>query len=562
MSIQFYHNYGEKSPHQSLLSINGVDVIGTLDEGAEVSCISLEAAKKLKLPIVKADCSAISADKIPMRAVGQTSSNLFAVVKQSKSNSIINLGNFLVISNLGVNLLIGQPTKVDTSMVSIPHKRIICFKDIQDSEISVPYLTQTKAKKQYMSVTARRCMVLYPNEKLTVQLPPNFALSRTVCITPKKNQAWLQPQVLAVTENVVCLQNKSGQPQLIKKKTPIADIRACILQNTNSVAIENSVVIQNQELQSDSHPTAPLNCEISDVPSVCKVMDYPPDPLSMQLPSNWDHSEDFTHDVSIDPDDNLPQHWKQKYLHLVLSFKDVINYRPGRYNGKFGWVDNTIDFSSHPPPTSKIHMPNYSEEMMRKLADKMDELEKWNILVTPDSVGVTPVYVSPSLLVPKDDGKWRVVTNFTGLNNYIRKAPALSPTIEEVKLALAKFKHIASLDLSHYYFQNGMSRHDMQFLATHHPYKGIRMYAVEPQGLKNASEHSYERLARVIGDLCQRGIVTRQADGVYVGGNTLTELYDHLTEVLQRFRDSSLTVKPSKFVINPNKIILFCWEKT
>ena len=58
------------------------------------------------------------------------------------------------------------------------------------------------------------------------------------------------------------------------------------------------------------------------------------------------------------------------------------------------------------------------------------------------------------------------------------------------------------------------------------------------------------------------GIVTRQADGVYVGGNTLTELYDHLTEVLQRFRDASLTVKPSKFVINPDKIILFGWEKT
>ena len=145
------------------------------------------------------------------------------------------------------------------------------------------------------------------------------------------------------------------------------------------------------------------------------------------------------------------------------------------------------------------------------------------------------------------------MTNFTGLNNYIRKAPALSPTIEEVKLSLAKFKYIASLDLSHYYFQNGMSRHDMQFLATHHPFKGIRMYAVEPQGLKNASEHSYERLARIIGDLCQKGTVTRQADGVYVGGNTLSSLYDNLNEVLQRFRDCSLTIKPSKFIINPKK---------
>ena len=115
----------------------------------------------------------------------------------------------------------------------------------------------------------------------------------------------------------------------------------------------------------------------------------------------------------------------------------------------------------------------------------MDELEKWKVLVTPDSVGVTPVYVSPSLIVPKVDGKWRLVTNFTGLNAHIRKTPAMSSTIEEAKLALARYKHIACLDLSQYYFQNGMSKEDMQFLATQHPYKGIRLYSVEPQGSRS-----------------------------------------------------------------------------
>ena len=101
-------------------------------------------------------------------------------------------------------------------------------------------------------------------------------------------------------------------------------------------------------------------------------------------------------------------------------------------------MPNTIDFPTPPPPTSKIHLPNYSEDMLRELAKKMDQLEEWKVLVTPESVGVTPVYVSPSLLVPKDDKQWRLVTNFTGLNSHIRKAPALSPTIEQAKLALAK----------------------------------------------------------------------------------------------------------------------------
>ena len=544
----------EKSP-SIVLTINGIDIIGTLDEGAEVSCISLDAAKKLKLSLVKTDCSAVSADKIPMRAIGQTSSKLVAVVKQSKSSSIIDLGHFLVISNLGVDLLIGQPTKVDTSMVSVPHKRIVYFRDINNLEASAPYHSSSTNGKQYMSVTARKCMLIYPNEHITVQLPSQFVASRRVCVTPKKNQAWLRSNILPVVNNTVCLKNESQSPQLIDKKTPIADIRSCIIADTKSY--DGHVLGYPSGIELDEN----LSTSLKAVSSACKVSTSPVDPVSLQFPSNWDYTEDFTQDVSIDPDNCMSSSWKQKFKHLVTSFKDVINYRPGRYNGSYGYVDNTIDFSSPPPPTSKIHMPNYSEEMLLLLAEKMDELEKWKVLVTPDSVGVTPVYVSPSLLVPKDVGKWRVVTNFTGLNNYIRKTPALSPTIEEVKLTLAKFKFIASLDLSHYYFQNGMSRYDMQFLATHHPFKGIRMYAVEPQGLKNASEHSYERLARVIGDFCQRGIVTRQADGVYVGGNSELELHDNLSEVLQRFRDCCLTVKPSKFIINPKKIVLFGWEK-
>ena len=53
------------------------------------------------------------------------------------------------------------------------------------------------------------------------------------------------------------------------------------------------------------------------------------------------------------------------------------------------------------------------------------------------------------MLVPKpdSDGEWRFVTDFTQLNNYIRKRPAVSPSIEETKLQIASFKYIACIDL-------------------------------------------------------------------------------------------------------------------
>ena len=76
-------------------------------------------------------------------------------------------------------------------------------------------------------------------------------------------------------------------------------------------------------------------------------------------------------------------------------------------------------------------------------------------------------------------------------------------------------------------------------------------------GFKNASEHAYERLARIYGDLCGKEQMTRMADGIYVLGQTLEELHENFQEVLLRARLCGLTFKPSKIVIAPVNTILF-----
>ena len=172
------------------------------------------------------------------------------------------------------------------------------------------------------------------------------------------------------------------------------------------------------------------------------------------------------------------------------------------------------------------------------LAEKMDQLEKWQVLAKPDDLGVNPKFVCPSLLVPKPDSPdWRLITNFTPLNKYIKKPATSAPTIEETKMQIAKFKYIATLDLANFYYQHGVKKSDMQYLATNHPFKGLRIYTCEPQGLRGVSEHSYERLSRVYGELCQQGKMARQADGLYVGGKSVEGLYENLKEVFDRTRN-------------------------
>ena len=196
------------------------------------------------------------------------------------------------------------------------------------------------------------------------------------------------------------------------------------------------------------------------------------------------------------------------------------------------------------------------------MADKMDKLEDWGVLRKPEDLGVVPEFVVPSMLLPKPEkGEWRLVTDFTPLNIHIKKLETVAPTIQEAKNKLAKFRYHIQLDLSNYFYQGGMRIEDCQYLATPHPFKGLRIYTCEPQGLRNASEHAYERLARIFGDLCGDEKMTRMADGLYVLGDTLESLEINFREILARSRLCGLTFKPSKVCICPVDTVLFGWKK-
>ena len=146
--------------------------------------------------------------------------------------------------------------------------------------------------------------------------------------------------------------------------------------------------------------------------------------------------------VSVDPDGLMPNVWKSRFKSLCKDFSDIITPNPGKYNGIYGHVSTDINFASIPPSNTKSYLPKYSHEMMKLLADKMDKLEQWGVLVRPEELGIVPEFVVPSMLTPKPEpGEFRLVTDFSALNQHIRKLPAVSPNINEAKKKLAKFKY-------------------------------------------------------------------------------------------------------------------------
>ena len=70
------------------------------------------------------------------------------------------------------------------------------------------------------------------------------------------------------------------------------------------------------------------------------------------------------------------------------------------------------------------------------------------------------------------------------------------------------------------------------------------VYTSEPQGLLNSGEHAYERLGRVYGDMCANEKMTRMADGLFILADTVADLYENFSTVLQRAKNAGLTFKP------------------
>ena len=79
---------------------------------------------------------------------------------------------------------------------------------------------------------------------------------------------------------------------------------------------------------------------------------------------------------------------------------------------------------------ARARLPNYSTDKLKIMGELMDNLEEMGVLAKPEEVGVVPVFVVHSLLMPKPGkGEWRLVSEFTLLNIHIRKLQNVAPTI-------------------------------------------------------------------------------------------------------------------------------------
>ena len=99
----------------------------------------------------------------------------------------------------------------------------------------------------------------------------------------------------------------------------------------------------------------------------------------------------------------------------------------------------------------------------------------------------------------------------------------------------------------------------MQYLGTHTPYGGLRVYCRPVMGMPGSAEFLQELLTRVFGDFIQQGFLIIIADDFNACGNTVTEILLNWKEVLHRCQLNNLTLSSSKTVVCPKSTVILGW---
>ena len=230
---------------------------------------------------------------------------IIKVIMESGTIAELNLDVCLIVKDLGTDILIGQPAKIDNQIVTIPHKQQVSFRDIHGKDHICR--TVTKAGSSKVPAEVVRCMekmTLYPGDTFRFKVPEKFQKNRVV-FSPRKPllEIGFTPKVLKLTKDRhIEIVNDTDCLANWKKDTHIGDLREA------------------------------LTCEEA---RIAKLYTYDEKDFSPTVPSEG-VKESFTQDIVLDPDNRLDEKWKTKFKSLCEKYTDIIQYKPGIYNGNAG----------------------------------------------------------------------------------------------------------------------------------------------------------------------------------------------------------------------------------
>ena len=509
----------------------------SMDTGAESSLISLDMCRGLGLKIEPTDQRASQADgDTPLETLGEFHS--MAYRKCELNSSVIHPLQFngLVVRKLSCPVLAGMPF-LEANDISIrPALKRLYIGDCccveygkaptRAIQSSVPAIqSSAPAKTQLCSVIrVPEKICLLPGESVSVPVPIE---SDEVAVEPRydapsSKHNWLSCGVSSVSSGEVSLKNTCREPVILRRHEQVAQVR----------------------------PT----CEVDDT---VKIGDYTPSPVVRSMQSGVERL--YSSAVILDPSGMMSSSVKEGFVNVNTRYDSTFSPGIGKYNGFSGPFKHTINMGPSLPPQQRGRVPIYNRDKQVTLQQKCDELVAQGILAKPESVGVVAEYVSPSFLVAKSNGRYRLVSSFTGIGAYIKPQPSILPNVDDVLRQIGQWTCVIKTDLCDAYYHIELPTESMKYVGIATPFKGVHVYTRAVMGLPGSEGSLEELLSKILGDLIMAGSVVKLADDLYCGADTHEELLVIWEKVLELLSLNGLKLSAKKTEICPKSTTVLGW---
>ena len=174
-----------------------------------------------------------------MTVTGQTLKNVVLTIPKDDTLIKWDLSKCVVVDNLGVDVLVGEPGKIDNNIVTKSNLKVIETKDVSGDEVEIPYFK--KKDEARFICRAIKAETLFPGDSISLQVPPHLQNESQVALAPiRENELnFVNPKIVAVDSNkTIRIVNESPNPVRLKKNSTIADITALREVDCNKICTE------------------------------------------------------------------------------------------------------------------------------------------------------------------------------------------------------------------------------------------------------------------------------------------------------------------------------------
>ena len=242
-------------------------------------------------------------------------------------------------------------------------------------------------------------------------------------------------------------------------------------------------------------------------------------------------------------EENIPTHLRE----TIHKYKETV------FSGKIGKLNDyqvQLKINKAVPPIAQRER-RLPFAIRDKVNTELEQLEKAGIIETVTNEP-TP-WISPMVIVPKNNGKIRVCIDMRGPNKAIERTRYPTPTLDDLRIKLKDATVFSKLDLQSAFHQLELTE-DSRYITTFQTETGIKRFKRLNFGVNSAQEELQHAVRETLKDI--KGTINL-VDDILIHGINQQEHDTALSKVLQRFEEKGLTVNLYKCLFSQPKLKFF-----